>query len=260
MNASPHALPEAPHATSPWPAHAARLRWFMAEFAVVVAGVLVALGVSAMAQDHADRGREQAYLQQLSADLQSNERTLQDANDFLQQRAEATARVLHRFWRDAPQADPTLVRDLSLPRTTRRFRPILGTADTLASSGDLNLIRSAPLRAAILSYSESTRTSLEDIARYDETYYRPAVLMLYQGPDLYQFAQFRSLQDSLLPRPAAYTRVPFPTSLSAMLRDRSVYDGYNLLLIAHRNQADRYNDMLLQTRALKALVDAQIAR
>ncbi len=52
--------------------------------------------------------------------------------------------------------------------------------------------------------------------------------------------------------------MPFPTSLAGMLRDRGVYDGYNSLLVAHRNQAWRYGDMLTQTRSLRAQVDEQI--
>ena len=38
------------------------------------------------------------------------------------------------------------------------------------------------------------------------------------------------------------------------LRDRLVYDGYNSLLVAHRNQSLRYGEMLEQTRALRVQV------
>lgn len=157
--------------------------------------------------------------------------------------------MLHRFWRTAPAVDTTLVEDLSLPRTTRRFRPVLGTAEALISSGELNLIRSDALRAALLAYVESTRTHLEDINRYDETYYRPAVAMLYRGPDLYEHARFRTRDDTLLPRPARVERVPFPTTLEAAMHDRVIYDGYIFLLVAHRNQSSQYREMLADTQA-----------
>lgn len=232
------------------------LRWFLAEFLVVVAGILVALALSSWAQGRADITREQSYLRQLLADLTTNERDLAEAVEFFDQRAGASARVLHRFWQDTPAADEAFVEDLSLPRTTRRFRPVLGTAEALISSGDLNLIRSDAVRAAILDYVESTKTHLEDTHRYDETYYRPAVAMLYRGPDLYQHARFRIRDDRLLPRPNRVERVPFPGTLQDMTRDRVIYDGYNFLLMAHRNQSGRYGDMLAETQALRARIEA----
>ena len=243
-----------PHA---WPSG---LRWFLAEFVVVVAGILVALALSSWAQGRSEVAREQSYLRQLQADLAANERDLSDATAFFDQRAAAAARVLHRFWRVAPVLDDAFIDDLSLPRTTRRFRPVLGTAEALVSSGDLNLIRSDDMRAAILDYVESTRTHLEDIHRYDETYYRPAVAMLYRGADLFQHARFKTADDRLLPRPTQIERIPFPGSLDDMMGDRSLYDGYNFLLVAHRNQSQHYGDMLAQTQALKSRVDATLQR
>jgi hypothetical protein len=152
--------PVASPVTAYRPAWSSSLRWFLAEFLVVVAGILVALAVSSWAQGRADITREQSYLHQLLADLTTNERDLAEAVDFFDQRASASARVLHRFWQETPRADDAFVDDLSLPRTTRRFRPVLGTAEALISSGDLNLIRSDAVRAAILGYVESTKTPI----------------------------------------------------------------------------------------------------
>ena len=234
------------------------LRWFLAEFVVVVAGILVALAVSSWAQQRQENRREQAYLRQLGTDLKASEAQMKEAAELLELRARAAARVLHRFWRNDMGVDDALASDLGLPRSTRRFRPVLGTAEALTSSGDLNLIRSDPLRAQIIAYQESMKTTLEDINRYDETYYRPAVEKLYAGPDLYQFVSFKRSDHDLLPRPERIERIPFPTTLAGMLRDRRVYDGYNSLLVAHRNQADRYRFMLEESRALRTKVEAAI--
>lgn len=234
------------------------LRWFVAEFVVVVAGILVALAVSSWAQQRQENKREQAYLRQLSADLGASEKDLAEAVDLLQLRAEATARVLHRFWRNDLSVDAQIVQDLALPRSTRRFRPVLGTAEALISSGDLNLIRSDPLRAQVIAYLESMKTNLENINRYDETYYRPAMTSLYAGPDMYQFVVFKTNIDLVRGRPNTVERVPFPTTVASMLRDRTVYDGYTSLLVAHRNQSYHYRDMLEQSKALRASVEAAI--
>jgi len=237
-----------------------RLRWFLAEFLVVVAGVLVALALTSWAQDRRNLEREQAYLRQLNADLQTSERILGETGELMNLRAEATARVLHRFWLENPVADDAFRDDLQLPRSTLRVRPVLGTAEALISSGDLNLIRSDALRAQLMAYVDSMKAGLEDISRYDETYFRTAATTLREGPDLVQFSKYRTQEDRLRPRPNVVERVPFPTTLAAMLNDRSVYNGYNALLIAHRNQAWRYGEMLEETRALRERVDAAIEK
>jgi type II secretory pathway pseudopilin PulG len=262
MSEIPKSPPPAPspHVTVAGRGWKSALRWFAAEFVVVVAGILVALAVSSWAQQQQENKREQAYLRQLSADLQTSEKQLGEAVGLFDLRAQAAARVLHRFWRNDLSVDDALSNDLGLPRSTRRFRPVLGTAEALTTSGDLNLIRSDPLRAQIVAYLESMKTTLEDINRYDETYYRPAMNKLYAGPDLYQFVNFKSKEYNVLPRPEQIERVPFPTTLPEMLRDRRVYDGYNSLLVAHRNQSDCYRDMLEQSKALRASVEAAIEK
>jgi hypothetical protein len=257
--AAPVAAPIAASVPARGPGWAPGLRWFLAEFLVVVAGVLVALALSSWAKGRQDIAREQSYLRQLHADLGRNETELATAVEFLDERAAASARVLHRFWAQAAVADQAFIDDLLQPRSTRRFRPVLGAAEALISSGDLNLIRSDAVRAAILDYVESMRTHLEAINRHDESYYRPAVVMLMQGPDVQQHTDLNDGDDRLRVRPNNPQRVPFPSVLDDMLRDRTIYDGYSFLLLAHRNQASRYDGMLFETRELRTLIGAAIA-
>ena len=257
---SKQALPATPHRAAVAGQHwKSSLRWFLAEFVVVVAGILVALAVSSWAQQRQENKREQAYLRQLDADLRTSEKDLANAVGYLQLRAQATARILHRFWQNDLTESESLSDDFALPRSTRRYRPVLGTVEALTSSGDLNLIRSDPLRAQIIAYQESMKTNLENINRYDETYYRPAVASLYAGPDMYQCVKFKN-PNVLRPRPDHPERVPFPATLAGMLRDRKVYDGYSSLLVAHRNQAECYAEMLEQSRALRMRVEAAIEK
>lgn len=141
------------------------------------------------------------------------------------------------------------------PRGTRRYRPILGTVEALVSSGDLNLIPSNRLRAELVAYLESTKTNLDDISRFDETYYRPGVLVLYRGLDIQQFVTPKAAEDQDRVRPSDSNFIPFPTTLEVQ-RDRSTYDGYHLLLVTHRNQRLRYQEMLERTRELRKRIQA----
>jgi len=244
----------------PDPGWVSRLRWFLAEFLVVVSGIMVALALSGWVQERRDQQREIAYLQQLSADLLSSEQQLSEAVEHMRERARASARVLHRFWREDPAVDEAFLKDLWLPQGTRRFRPVMGTAEALSSTGNLSLIGSDTLRAELLTYVESMKRNLDDINRFDETYFRPGMLMLIHGTDLSAHMKVPANDDSLRTRPNQYERVPFPSILADMLRDRNVYTGFQLLLTAHRNQAHRYEEMLEQTRALRTKVEAELAR
>jgi hypothetical protein len=181
----------------------------------------------------------------------------------MQARAEAAARVLHRFWRKDPVLDDSFFLDLSQPRGTRRFRPVLGTAQALGSSGELGLIRSDALRADLLAYVERMKTRLGEIDRYDETYYRPGVAMLnlaplWRTPDNSAVLQYSD--DKLRSRPNPFDRVPFPNEPADQLASREVYVGYSNLLTAHRNHAVQYEEMLQETRALRKNVEARIRR
>ena len=241
----------------------ARLRWFLAEFLVVVVGVLVALGLSGLVEEQRELQREQVYLQQLSADLGSSDKELSTAVEFMQTRAEAAARVLHRFWRKDPVLDDAFLVDLSQPRGTHRFRPVLGTAEALGSSGEMGLIRSDALRADLLAYVERMKTRLGEIDRYDETYYRPGVAMLnlaplWRTPENSAVLQYSD--DKLRSRPNPFDRVPFPNEPADQLASREVYVGYSNLLTAHRNHAVQYEEMLQETRALRKNVEARIRR
>lgn len=238
---------------------ASPFRWFLAEFLVVVAGILVALALSSWAQDQRDHEREQSYLRQLNVDLEASEKILAEAEEFTRLRAEASARVLHRFWRDDLSVDDSTRQDIALPRTTGRFNPVLGTASALMSTGDLNLIRDDALRSQLVTFLDSMKTILDDIRRFDETYYRPGVHILFRGPDMFAIMRSSDSVDTMRTRPNMTERIPFPTTMEAVLRDRSVYDGYGFLLVAHRNQSFRYGAMLEKTRALRVQVVAALS-
>ena len=241
------------------------LRWFFAEFLVVVAGVLVALAVSAWWQGRQDREHERQYLQQLDADLLATENGMHDAITFLVPRAVAAAAVEHAFWGERPASNDALNNDFSLPWSTRRFRPVLGNIEALISSGDINVIRSASLRTHLVAYVEWSRARLDDVNRYDETYYRPAVNEMQSQFDIStlhmdlwrkkNMGQPHAFDMNAIP---ATGSPPFPVDLDAVLKNRIVYNAYSKLMLAHRNQSAQYGSILERARFLHAQVYRQL--
>ncbi|MDN5781824.1 MAG: hypothetical protein L0H23_07345, partial [Luteimonas sp.] len=237
------------------------MRWFLAEFLVVVAGVLVALAVSAWWQGRLDRQHETEYLQQLDADLLSTESDMEHAQAALNRRALAAHAVDHAFWGERPADDAELRRDLVTPWASARYRPVLGNIEALIATGDIHVIRDAALRTELVSYGEWAKARLEDINRYDETYYRPGInaLLARVDPTGANVDEYRKRRAGMahgfdLSPVAATGNAPFPVDLAALFNDRAVYNAYMQIGLAHRNQAGEYGLILERARHLHAEV------
>jgi hypothetical protein len=242
-----------------WPG---TLRWFSAEFLVVVTGVVVALALNAWWHERQDRKREVLYLQQLSVDLVATEAELAAAQEFFMERALASARVTQAFWQPSPPSPDSLVASLSRPLSSFRHRPVLGTIHALVATGDLRLIRSDALRSELIAYLEFAQASVDDIQRHDETYYRTGVNEMRRSLDPAILAHLTELHAppspsrryELSPIPAGERRPPFPGGFDGLYENAAVYEAYSNLLVAHRNQAFNYLRILDRARRVHGAV------
>lgn len=237
------------------------MSWFLAEFVVVVSGVLVALAVSAWWQARLDRQHETEYLQQLDADLLATENDMEHAQAALNRRALAAHAITHAFWGERPANDAELRRDLVVPWASARYRPVLGNIEALIATGDIHVIRAAALRTELVAYDEWAKARLEDINRYDETYYRPGINSLVArvdptgaNVDEYRKRLAGGAHAFDLSPVAASGSAPFPIDLEALFKDRVVYNAYMQVGLAHRNQAREYGLILERARHLHAEV------
>lgn len=237
------------------------MSWFLAEFVVVVAGVLVALAVSAWWQGRLDRQHETEYLQQLDADLLATESDMEHAQVVLNRRALAAHAVTHAFWGERPANDAELRRDLVAPWRSARYRPVLGNIEALIATGDIHVIRAAALRTELVAYDEWAKARLEDISRYDETYYRPGInsLLARMDPTGADVDEYRKRLGGKahafdLSPAAASGSAPFPIDLVTLFKDQVVYNAYMQIGLAHRNQAAEYGLILERARHLHAEV------
>ena len=124
-----------------------KLRWFAAEFLVVVTGVLVALAFNAWWGAREEADREEAYLRQIHAEIRRTEAELGEeiraSRDFF-----ANASRLHGlFFTHVPPSDsirPYWIIGHADPE------PVLGTLRAIVSTGDLQLVRDDSVRAALV--------------------------------------------------------------------------------------------------------------
>jgi hypothetical protein len=127
------------------------------ELVVIVAGVLIALGAQAVAQDWSDRRREQAFLADLLEEFRLNEaQLLKDLDETNHAMSSA------ELWREVDPASAALSTDSSAALyaaslNPARFDPFSGSLRSVIDGGDLGLIRNRHLRAALAGWRDRTQ-------------------------------------------------------------------------------------------------------
>jgi hypothetical protein len=128
----------------PWP----RL---VAEFLVIVVGVLVALGVDQWVQDRQDRALEAEYLERLIEDVRYDLDELEFIRDRSATSMEHARLVLDRAWVRRAPADSLIGAAYSASQT-RAPDLSRATFEELVSSGRIDLLRSREVREALADY------------------------------------------------------------------------------------------------------------
>ena len=191
-----------------WRPLASRL---VAEFFVIVLGVLVALGVDEWREGQAEVRREIEYLESLAQDLERDIVEYEGARDFVAESVRGIDHLLHVIGGEQP-SDPLP----SLAEAVRRASWInypawtSGTLDELVTSGSIRLIRDPQLKRAILDYYESVEEwkprilgaefgTFIEYRRYTAGWLPPS-MSAYSGNASAEESELDALDATLLPR------------------------------------------------------------
>lgn len=129
-------------------------RTALREFVVIVAGVLCALAAQAWWEGRQERERERAYLVQLLADTEENERRLARAIDDDSEAVRGGAAALKALDGAGPvPSTDSLARWIELAGRASDPKPLTGTYRALLGTGDLRLVRNDSLRARLVAYA-----------------------------------------------------------------------------------------------------------
>jgi len=135
------------------------------------------------------------------------------------------------------------------------------------ATGDLALLQDRGLRAAITAYLAETRMLTAEQLAAEEVWLRASqqlshALDFSEGLELLM----RTPQDSLALAnplfylPAGLRRRPFPVDVEAFMRSRDAYDGVANMYWGKRNMAYFRAARLQGARALRARVEAALAK
>ena len=137
----------------------------VAEFVVIVVGVLIALWVDQLREARVNAGLEVEYLESLVADLDADLAQFDATEAWMRRSETAAATVLALYGGSPPTGD---VADLVAAVETagwQMFPSITrNTIDDLRSTGNLRLIRDAALRRAIAEYYTNIENALVPLA------------------------------------------------------------------------------------------------
>lgn len=167
-SASPPTVPAAAPRRWDWQS---KLRWFAAEFLVVVTGVLVALALNAWWQGRQDLVSEEHYLAFLSRDLQSTLDDLGEAESFEGMQVREGLTAYRALSAPSPPEDPRSVSQ-ALSRLSARRTLVLDNAtyEDLISTGNLQLVRNRELRDRIVDFYERTQRAYEILNKNNSFY------------------------------------------------------------------------------------------
>jgi len=152
------------------------LRWFLAEFLVVVVGILVAMALNSAYQDRQDAAAERDYLQRLSRDLQGTIEAVQEAQAFERKQYDdgiLASRALASTTRPANAEQVATALSHLSERRTLLLRN--ATYLDLVNTGNLRLIRDTAFRDRITGFYQGTEFRFDIINKnntvwVDESY------------------------------------------------------------------------------------------
>ncbi len=245
-----------------------KLRWFAAEYLIVVLGVLTAVGLNAWWQGQQDIGTEDAYLHQIAADLDATVALMAQVDEVLAPSERAADRLFESFRTPEPLSADSVLVWVSVSTTIQNVNPVVGTAEALVTTGDLALIRNDSLRSAIPAYLEQQQSLLSWQAEVMDLAV-DAITAITRHVDLVEADAALVAAGGLLviPRPGVYAAdsvtsspPPFPFDARRFQRDQDAYHNVYMLGLAKIQARNMRQQIALAASDLRLRIEAKLNR
>lgn len=244
-----------------------KVKWFLGEFFVVVAGVLVAFVLNGWWMAVKERNLEREYLKYIHSDLESTIQIVEVAEK--QQRATlyASSRLLSISFSIQIPSDSIIAIDILKSMTFAPAAQVSATLSSLVSTGNLQLISDDSLRIAL----NTMLSSLEAYERNNEQmafqWLIPAYERFADAANLSEL-RFQAFDDATLERiaqdslsgfasPSDLLR-PKPQVLPELIRDKAFIQNLTKLHIAQKNLYNLHSDFLSELTGARDLLEAKM--
>jgi hypothetical protein len=235
-------------------------KYAIGEIVLVMIGILLALQVNEWNKERLRKKAEQTAIEQLIVDLSKSQHELEFVRNRNLKEARECAQVLRAFWKS--ELPDNIQNILKSSFGSSVYSPVLGTAQSLINSGRLDILSSNELKSHIVEYVEAVNYTLKDINRYEESYFRKGVDLIYEtiptGIETKEAINKRSETSekslrynyNLNSRPLLVDKVPFETDVQQLFEDERYFRGLSKLHLYHRNISFGYNQILEKTNKL----------
>jgi hypothetical protein len=221
-----------------------QVRWFLAEFLVVVTGVLVAFALNSWWIDTKESKKEEVYLEQIKQDIRGSIALLETSLSFEDNATKASASLLKAAYSKQIPPDSLLAQYAFQAMSYEPGKIIQTTLVSILYSGDLQLISNDSIRLELRNLSG-------EILEYQELRTHASNNMLM--PAFKEFSQMvsplelsiaylkepnytQALQDSTLPLPVRDNLQEIPKiDWRQLMETDSFRDRLTFLWIAHIN-------------------------
>jgi hypothetical protein len=151
-----------------------KIKWFLGEFFVVVAGVLVAFGLNGYYNQLQDRDKEQAYLTRINEDFESSIEMQEIAIEHQRKSVLAGSMVLRAAYSDSLPDDSTIVTNIFRFMQFSAGSQVSSTLKSLISTGDLQLIKDDSVRVVLSKMSSTIETHASNMEHISYQWLIPA--------------------------------------------------------------------------------------
>jgi hypothetical protein len=238
-----------------------KIKWFLGEFFVVVAGVLVAFGLNGYYNQLQDQNKERAYLSRISQDFESSIKMQEVAIEHQRESVKAGSMVLRAAYSDSLPDSKTLVNNLFRFMQFSAGSQISSTLKSLVSSGDLQLIKDDSIRVELSKMSSTIDVHASNMEHISYQWLIPAferfsdevnisdLRLKYLKPELLEVLA----KDSLQGIPPADELLEIPDiDFQKMLNSQSFREEATKFFIAQQNL---YQQELVFLNELKSARD-----
>ncbi len=146
-----------------------KLRWFLGEFFVVVAGVLVAFGLNGWYNSIQDARKERAYITHVYHDINTNITLLEEAIEHQRGSVHAGSMLMKATYTDTIPSANFIYRNLFRFMQFSAGNSVSSTLNALVNTGDLQLILDDSLRNAfgeLVARSDDHGNTMRDLTTF----------------------------------------------------------------------------------------------
>ncbi|GEM_PF-1923942 len=220
------------------------LRWFLAEFLVVLSGVLVAVALGNHFKEQDINRNNRQYLRDLLMELEHNSEEVLKNLEVEERGQQAAINLLSSIDTVSELPADSLAVWLSYClNSTINYRPRMGTVKAMLTLGSVNSLKNVKLRAAIINY-EQEAIALEQF---------------FNQMTMLEFGQARRLvEDGNAQRLLEGSRSLKPIRWTEVKEDPKYEKLYLMSLITYSNRVTMYKSYDKELQKLKKLLRTEL--